>query len=261
MTATALHAFNTANWTLDHSLAVQTREIGEPYEATCGVYLVEHPEATVLFDTGLSHELARDPEGYGAPWMAAFREGIDLEAGAPPAEALDEAGFEPGDVDIVVCSHLHTDHAGNLDQFPDAEVVVQVDELRYSGYPTGAQELFYVEADLAPLRAPGADVRGIRGRHDVLGDGSVVAVPTPGHSPGHQALRVELDSGPVFLAADTALHRTGWEAELVAAFTWNQEEAVASIRSLREEARRADGDVVIHHDPAEFGALAAESRR
>jgi len=253
VTANELYKLNTADWTMDYSMLVQMQGMGEPYAATCPAYLIDHPEGTVLFDTGVSYDLISDPAAYGpfgAPHMEDLTEAADMSEDQQLDRLLDDAGYEPGEVDYVVMSHLHTDHAGNLDLFDDSQIVVHDDELSYAFNPTAtAQGLFYVDGDLTPFRNPAYDVRTVTDSFDVFGDGSVVTVPTPGHSPGHQSLRVELpEAGTVVDAADVANHRDGYEAELLPAFTWSLDDAVRSIRRVREVVDRTDADLYLAHD-------------
>jgi len=261
MPANRLYTLNTGHWTFDFSMAVQMTNLGDPYAGTCPVYLVEHPEGTVLFDTGLSYEMKASPTEYGpdgAPHMAEFVDAIEMDESQRVETLLDDVGYAPADVDVVVMSHLHTDHAGNLDAFVDAgcEIVVQKAELRYAFAPDGVQRWFYLTGDLLPLRRLDADVTPISGEYDVFGDGSVVAFPTPGHSAGHQSLQVELEeTGTVVLAADAANHRQGYEDELAASFAWSLEASVDSIREVKHRERIHDADVYVHHDPDDIGRL------
>ncbi|PSP62725.1 hypothetical protein BRC77_09190 [Halobacteriales archaeon QH_8_64_26] len=88
------------------------------------------------------------------------------------------------------------------------------------------------------LRSPEYSVTAINGAYDVFGDDSVVTIPTPGHTKGHQSLRVELDDRTVVLSADVALQQSGYEQELPVSFNWSLEDSVASIRKVREEIGR-----------------------
>lgn len=253
-----LYRLNTAEWTLDYSAAVQLQNPGEPYVGWCPCYLVEHSEGLVLFDTGVSREMAADPANYGpsgAPHMVDLVETLDVSVGRSPTDHLADLGYEPADVDYVVLSHLHTDHAGNVDAFPDAEFVVQKRELRYAFWPDGVQRVFYLEGDFHHLRSHEYDVTTVTGEYDLFGDGSVVAFPTPGHTPGHQSLAIELESRSVILASDVANSRLGYEEELVPSFVWSLEESIESIGRVRDRARRTDAEVVIHHDPDEQAKL------
>ena len=254
-TADRLHSLNTATWTFDQSLMVQTQGMGELYAGRCPFYLIEHPDGLVAYDTGISRELVEDPESYGpfgAPEIADFMPAVDLDAGQSPAAHLDDLGYAPGDVDYLLLSHLHTDHAGNVDTFADAEVLVHEEELRYAFFPDPVQRVFYLGGDFAALRTAAHEVTPTTGRYDLFGDGSVELIPTPGHTPGHQSLKVELpDAGTVILGADVALLRAGYENELAPSFNWSLEENVRSIRRVKQLARETDADVVIHHDEAE----------
>jgi len=260
MPATRLYALDTATWTFDFSAAVQMQNPGEPLPGTCPAYLIDHPEGVALLDTGVSYEMTQDPMAYG-PTGAPHREEmglletLEMDESGRLDRLLADIGYEPDDVDTVVCSHLHTDHAGNLDLFPDAEFVVRKEELRYAFAPDGVQRLFYLTGDVHHLRRMDYDVRTVEGEYDVFGDGSVVAFPTPGHTPGHQSLQVELDSGTHVLTADAANHRVGYEQELAASFAWSLEESVDSIRRIKDRARLDEAEVYVHHDPEDIGRI------
>ncbi|WP_331234722.1 N-acyl homoserine lactonase family protein [Natronorarus salvus] len=246
MPADRIHGLNTAYWTLDHSLAVQATRIGEPLRATVPCFLIEHPEGLVLFDTGVNHGMIEDPTGYGAPHMEGFVEGIEPQGSVD--EQLEGLGVSPEEVDTVILSHLHVDHAGGIDAFPEATFVARTEELRYAWWPESSQWLFYLQEDFASLRSPEFEVREVTGEYDHFGDGSVVAFPTPGHTPGHQSLRVELEGETVILASDVASTQTGFDEELPASFAWSMSESVASMRTVRRMAEQG-ADVVVNHDP------------
>src|SRR3972149_6221982 len=155
---------------------------------TC--YLVRTGDTTILFDTGLSPRavpglLRTDP-------MAGFTEAALL------VHRLDSIGLEPKNVDVVVLSHLHYDHAGGAFLFTDSELAVPQDEYAYANYPAGFFAGFYYKKNF--------DLPGYRWR---LLDGDAEIVPgvtvlrSDGHTPGHQSLLVELpQTGPVILAGD-----------------------------------------------------------
>ncbi|MFB6142190.1 MAG: N-acyl homoserine lactonase family protein [Halorientalis sp.] len=253
----AVTAFNTSDWTFDYSQVVQMRGLGNEYTAKCPAYLIDHPEGTVLFDTGVSYEALDDPEAYGAPHMEAMGEMVTTTDDHRLTAQLDDAGYDPDDVDIVVLSHLHLDHAGEITQFPDAEFVVHQEELRYAWWPDRTQWTFYLENDFAPLRSYAYDVTVVEGEYDVFGDGSVVTVPTPGHTPGHQSLLLRSVEGQtVLLAADVAHVRDAYEKELCTAFNWAVDESVASIRTVRDLARTEDAQVAFLHDREDLATLA-----
>ena len=252
MTASRLTILNAADWTIDFSVLVQLQNMGEEYTMPCPVYLIEHPEGTVLYDTGVSYEMKQDPENYGthgAPHMTAFVDALDTSEDRLPVNQLADMGVSADEIDYVVLSHLHNDHAGTITDFPDAEFIVQQEELRYAFWPDSSQRLFYLEGDFGALRSPEFSVTEVSGRYDVFGDGSVVTIPTPGHTPGQQSLKVALENtGTVILSADVANNRLGYEEELPVSFAWSLDESTESIRRIRREIEREDARFIIHHD-------------
>ena len=118
-------------------------------------------------------------------------------------------GIPPEDVRWVVLSHLHTDHAGGLAPFASAEVIVpRLEWERASGVRGRVRGYLPQEwpAGLAPrlvdFEAP--PVGPFAGSHDVVGDGNLLLVPTPGHTPGHAALLVRGESQTWLLGGDLA---------------------------------------------------------
>lgn len=226
----------------------------------CPVWLIDHPSGLVLFDTGVAADLKTDPDGYGpygAPHMADFTPALEITPDDTASAQVHALGYEPDEVDIVILSHLHADHAGDITGFPDAEFIVHQAELQYAFWPADPiQKAFYLLGDFGPLRSPNSDVTPINGTHDVFGDGTLEIIPTPGHTPGHQSLKVELDTETIILAADIAHQMTiGYQAEVMAPFNWDPEASTASLRRIKNLANREDAEVYITHDPDRFADL------
>jgi len=258
-TVNAVYEFNTADWALDNSFLVQLTDPGESYAAVCPFYLVDHPEGVAVIDTGLSHDMLDDPAGYGqhgAEFMEAFLPAIEYGPDTHPRAHLDDAGYDPADVDYVVMTHLHSDHAGHMDTFPDAEFIVHKEELRYAHWPVPVQDVFYLEGDFDALRSAEYDVTAVEGEYDVFGDGSLRTFPTPGHTPGHQSVVAELpESGTIILGADVAHRQDGYDREHLASFNWNLQESIASLRDVKARARRLDAEVFVTHDNEHIDAF------
>ncbi len=163
------------------------------------VYVVKHPEGVVLFDSGAHPDFATDPVGR----MGAAAEDFVVKVGAGDAiePVLARIDLTPDDIDLVVQSHLHFDHAGGLHAFPRTPVMVQRAELEFAADPPADQRDIYIADDFAPVD----DWRLLDGDEDVFGDGRLTVVATPGHTKGHQSLLVRLDDGrAIFLLADAA---------------------------------------------------------
>ncbi len=155
---------------------------------TC--WLVKTTDTTILFDTGLSPRavpglLRNDP-------LARFTEEDLL------VHRLDALGLQAGDVDVVVISHLHYDHAGGAEFFGKSELVVQQDEYAYAHHPAAFFAPFYYRKN---FDLPDARWRLLDGDTELAP--GVTVLRSDGHTPGHQSLYVELpQTGPVILAGD-----------------------------------------------------------
>ena len=160
-------------------------------------YLIEHPKGTALFDTGMHPDCQHDPVGrLGQRLTGLFS--FDYRPGEEISARLEAIDRDPARVDIIVNSHFHFDHVGGNVLVPNAVMVVQQREWQAGIDPDIAERHGYSRADFDL----GHKVIRIDGEHDLFGDGSVVCLPTYGHTPGHQSLKVRLASGDVVLASD-----------------------------------------------------------
>ena len=211
---------------------------------TC--YLIRASDTTILFDTGLSPRavpglLRNDP-------LAKFSEADLL------VRRLDGIGLEPGDVDVVVLSHLHYDHAGGAFLFPGSEIAVQQDEYSYAHYPAGFLATYYYKKN---FDLPGQRWRLLDGDAEIVP--GVTVLRSDGHTPGHQSLLVELpESGPVILAGDCCYWQESIDKEIPPGVVWDPTRAMHSIKRLKTIARLMGGRVFPSHDPA-FWASAIQA--
>jgi glyoxylase-like metal-dependent hydrolase (beta-lactamase superfamily II) len=160
-------------------------------------YLIEHPKGTVLFDTGLHPDCQHDPAARVGGRIAGLFS-FDFHAGEEVSARLEAIGRDPARIEITVNSHFHFDHVGGNALIPNATMVVQKREWEAGLTAEIAALHGYNRADFDL----GHKVIQIDGEHDLFRDASVVCLPTYGHTPGHQSLRVRLSSGDVVLAAD-----------------------------------------------------------
>ena len=160
-------------------LAPDSVALGE--RVVVNAWLVRHPDATVLVDTGIGEHI---PE-------ADFRQ--MRFSRTPITDALSGIGVEPHEIDLVINCHLHVDHAGGNVHFRGTRILVQAAEL------SAAREPDYSVPEDIDLEDGRWEERS--GEHEPLP--GVRVIPTPGHSPGHQAVSVETNAGRLLLAGQT----------------------------------------------------------
>ena len=125
-------------------------------------------------------------------------------------ELLAGEGLTPGDIDHVVLTHGHFDHAENLDLFPDACVVIQRDELSHAADPVPSQRIFYWQSTIGNLvarRRPG-QIRTLDGDAELFDGFRVLKVPS--HTPGMQVPLVRTVKGVAAIASDLGDHYRYW---------------------------------------------------
>jgi glyoxylase-like metal-dependent hydrolase (beta-lactamase superfamily II) len=216
-----------------------------PLRLPVPAYLIEMEDERILVDTGLHPDAVTDPDGRYGEGNTLTYFGLEQDAGL--AEQIDLAT-----ITRVVLTHLHFDHAGGLALIPKSvPVVLQRAEWEAGQDRTGIERNFFQPRDYAD--AP-ANLVLLEGDHDLLGDGSIELLSTPGHTVGHQSVRI----GDLVLGADVALFASGLDDHRFPAFGYSQEEAVGSAERLRQ-LRDAGLTIQPGHDPdvLQPGPLAA----
>jgi glyoxylase-like metal-dependent hydrolase (beta-lactamase superfamily II) len=216
--------------------------------------VVETDDRTLLWDTG-SH-----PEAADGHWPAATYDAFTHHDAAdhPLPAALGEAGFALADIDAVVQSHLHLDHAGGLYNFAgtDTPVFVHEQELKRAYFA-------------AALGREGAYVRGDFDHHlawePLYGDGGLLVAGVewlhlPGHTPGMVGLLVEdgaADDRDLLVVGDLAYSAKNYEDghPMGRDLLDSRPDWRASLRRAREIERRRDALVVYGHDPEQVAEL------
>lgn len=195
-------------------------------------YVIDAGDERILVDTGL----CPDPQRRYEPELLA-RFAFELEASV--AERVDL-----GTVTKVVLTHLHFDHAGGLALLPrDVPIVVQRREWQAAHDRAAVARNFFVPAD---YRDVAEQVVLVDGDHDLLGDGSVRLLATPGHTPGHQSVAV---GERLVLGADVTHFAAGLDDHRFPVFADDHAAQARSAERLR--ALRDGGAVVLPgHDPA-----------
>lgn len=205
-------------------------------------FLIDHPKGKVLFDSGLHPSIRENPEARLGDAARAFQ--VECGPGDGIAAQLRAFDVDPGSIDYLINSHLHFDHAGGNATLPNARVVVQRDEWLAGGDPDQAAANGFNPKDYDT----GQDVILLKGLSDLFGDGRILCLPTAGHTPGHQSLRLRLDGGDVLLAADACQLRRTLD-ELILPGTLSDPQAMLATLHRLRGLQRAGLRIVYGHDP------------
>ncbi|MFC7226619.1 N-acyl homoserine lactonase family protein [Salinirubellus salinus] len=211
----------------------------------------DHPEGTVLWDTGSDPDCADW-------WPDELYDAFTHEDARPIEDDLADAGYSVEDIDAVVQSHLHLDHAGGLYAFEGTDVPVYVhrDELEYAYYsaktdaPDGDEA--YLERDFdRDLNWRVVD----RHRHTLFE--GLELVHLPGHSPGLLGVQCERGRETLLVVGDQAYAAPNYEqgASMGASLLWSTRDWHESRSLCRELERRHDATVVFGHDAAQMEEL------
>jgi len=226
--ATDISAFNLSN---DET---PVRELFAP------CYLIQHPQGTLLWDSGLQLEFA----GKG---VVDYEPGVTLRYDVALPDQLAAMDITPADIDLVAFSHMHWDHVGAANLFTDSTLLIQDAEYQ-AAFVDQNNQLFdpSLYLDLAD-----SERRILNGDYDVFGDGSVMIISAPGHTPGHQVLLVELENtGPVLLSGDLYHFRKSRELRRVPLFNTDAEETLRSMDKIEALLKAEQATLWIEHDQA-----------
>jgi N-acyl homoserine lactone hydrolase len=212
-------------------------------------FLIVHPKGRVLFDTGIHCETLRDPVTRLGERTAGF---FDLHCGAAEGvvSQLGLLGMRADAVTHVVNSHLHFDHCGCNAWFPQATILVQREEM--------------LAASAAASQHSGRDwdqplnYELVDGERDLFGDASLLLIPTPGHTQGHQSLCANAGPGSSFcLTGDACYTEQHLEQSLLpaAGAVWNAAEMRHSLAMLRGLRDRKAMTLIYGHDGAQWASL------
>ena len=175
------------------------------------VYVIEHRDGLVLFDAGMDAAILSDPHYIASPigrFIARKLFRLNITRDDTLANKMSDLGYDVADVRKVIISHLHFDHIGCIKEVPQADLLVSETEWRQLDTPHPERDFILREH----IELPGAKWCQIEfqptddpvlapfGRcHDVMGDGSVVLVPTPGHTVGSLSMLMRTRGFPPML--------------------------------------------------------------
>ena len=210
-------------------------------QLTFSCYLIKHGNDYLVWDTGNPAPVA----------------GGKVEPTAPKSslvEQLAQLHLKPEQITFVGISHYHGDHVGQLASFPQATLLIGKGDWEVLNQATPNAGVN--PANFAHWISGGGKVEPLTGDKDVFGDGSVIMLNTPGHTPGHHSLLVKLkDKGNVLITGDLAHFRENYDTNGVPTFNTSRAETLASLDRFKQLTTNLNATVIIQHDARDIDKL------
>ncbi len=201
-------------------------------------YLIKHGDEYLLWDTGHS---------------------MSASAVAPKVSIVDQLAqlnVKPEQIKYVGISHYHPDHTGQVGSFPQTTLLIgkgDWDVLTSPKPPANAPT-----APFTHFISGGGKVEPVPLDKDVFNDRSVIMLATPGHTPGHHSLMVQLrESGTVLITGDLAHFHENYDSDGVPPFNTSRAETLASLARFKKIAGNAKATVIMQHDGRDVAKLPA----
>jgi N-acyl homoserine lactone hydrolase len=215
---------------------------GLSIQLTFSCYLVKHGNDYLVWDTG------NPPATGSAPAPTAPSSSL--------VQQLAQLHLTPEQITFVGISHYHGDHVGQVASFPQATLLIGKGDWEALNEPMPNPGID--PKNFAHWISGGGKVEPLIGDKDVFGDGSVIMLNTPGHTPGHHSLLVKLkDMGNVLITGDLAHFRENYDSNGVPTFNSNRAETLASLDRFKQLAANLKATVIIQHDARDIDKLPA----
>ena len=208
----------------------------KPFTFSC--YVIKHGNDYMVWDTGYTP--GSNPNA----------------AKVTLGEQLKQLNIKPEQVKYVGISHFHADHTGQLAPFRNATLLIGKGD--WDGVTATPPMRGANVKGFAQWIAEKRKVEPLTADKDVFGDGTVMILRAPGHTPGHSILLVRLkEKGPVVLVGDAVHFHENYEHDGVPGFNHDRAQTLASIQRIKQIEKNLKATVIIQHDPRDIGKLPA----
>ena len=210
------------------------KDLNLPFTFSC--YVIKHGDEYMVWDTGFVP--GSNPN---APKLSL-------------TDQLAQLKLTPDQIKYVGISHYHADHTSQLPSLTKSTLLIGKGDWDAITAPKPAQGVN--AAAFTHWISGGGNVEPLTLDKDVFGDGSVMVLRTPGHTPGHSSLLVKLkEKGAVLLAGDLAHFHENYDSNGVPSFNTDRAQTVASLERFKKIAANLKATVIIQHDPRDIGKL------
>jgi glyoxylase-like metal-dependent hydrolase (beta-lactamase superfamily II) len=217
---------------------------GKKLQLTASCYLIKHGSDYMIWDTGYPTKESGLAQGTAPTVKTSL------------VEQLAKVNLKPEQIKYVGISHYHGDHIGQAGSFTASTLLIgkgDFDALT-NAQPGGM-------ANPAPVKhwfGGGGKVEPVPKDKDIFGDGTVMMLDMPGHTPGHHSLLVKLkEKGNVLLTGDLAHFHENYDVNGVPTFNTSRHETLASLDRFKAMAKNLKATVIIQHDPRDIDKLPA----
>jgi N-acyl homoserine lactone hydrolase len=215
---------------------------GLKIQLTFSCYLIKHGNDYLVWDAGNPAATPDKP--------------LPTSPAATLVEQLAQLHLTPAQITYVAISHYHGDHVGQVASFPQATLLIGKGD--WDALTDPKPNPAANPANFAHWISGGGKVEPQSGDKDVFGDGSVIMLSTPGHTPGHHSLLVKLkETGNVLISGDLAHFRENYDGNGVPTFNTSRAETLASLDRFKKLAANLKATVIIQHDARDIDKLPA----
>jgi glyoxylase-like metal-dependent hydrolase (beta-lactamase superfamily II) len=217
-------------------------------------WVVEHPEGILVIDTGETSRVSQ--RGYFPWWHPYYKLGVKEWVDEPDeiGYQLMNVGIEPEDVRWVIMTHLHTDHAGGMSHFPNADFIISREEYQHASGLMGLLRGYlpnrwpdWLRPNFVDFRP--AEVGTFSESLTLTKAGDVMIVPTPGHTPGHMSVILQENGYSYFFAGDTSYTEQTMLNQVVDGVTPDPETARVTLDRILRFVQQANTIYLPSHDP------------
>jgi N-acyl homoserine lactone hydrolase len=236
----------------DESVWTPGENVGRRVEFSSTCWLIKRGNQWVLWDTGVPEATLNDPKGWSTlPKLIVYHLDKTITG------QLTEIGLKISDITYVAVSHTHGDHIGNIGLFPNSTIVMQRAEYNWIQSPNGTNDnVNQLKALARELLGTPKHLQLIDGDADLFGDGSVMLISTPGHTPGSQSLLVHLqNSGFIILSGDVVHLQENFKNNIVPSLNTDKATSIASMNKVKRMIARYHAKFFINHDKAQSDTL------
>lgn len=254
-----VHILHTGKVLIDQALAYQEKGLHPaPYTGwfrsrhkkrwvPVSTYLIEHPKGLILVDTGWNEAIRGNQKTHlGRLAYSMFRG--NLPEGQSIREQLHQLGYQATDLDYVLLTHLHADHVSGLSHVSEAKKILISDiEWKAAQWNLSYNAKMWKDIPVATFSFSSGRRGPYQKEYDLLGDGSVLLIYTPGHSKGQYSVLVQTEKKSLLLASDTGYSDLSWKQVVLPGITTNQKQARQTLEWVRSMENKVDR-IIVNHD-------------